>query len=43
MAKVCGETKGNVFLRVAQIDKFREDAITLTQNTMAAKLVIQGN
>ncbi len=37
LAKVCGETKGNVFLRVAQIDKFREDAITLTQNTMAAK------
>ncbi len=37
LAKVCGETKGDVFLRVAQIDKFREDAITLTQNTMAAK------
>lgn len=37
LAKVCGETKGNVFLRVAQIDKFREEAITLTQNTMAAK------
>lgn len=37
LAKVCGETKGNVFLRVAQIDKFRADSIRLTQNTMAAK------
>ncbi|MCD7774429.1 MAG: type I-C CRISPR-associated endonuclease Cas1c [Clostridiales bacterium] len=37
LAKVCGETKGNVFLRVAQIDKFRESGITLAQNTMAAK------
>lgn len=37
LAKVCGETKGNVFLRVAQIDKFREDGITLARNTMAAK------
>ena len=36
-AKVCGETKGNVFLRVAQIDKFRKNGIELTQNTMAAK------
>ena len=37
LAKVCGETKGNVFLRVRQIDKFRENALLLTQNTMAAK------
>ena len=37
MAKVCGETKGNVFLRVAQIDMFRKEGLTLTQNTMAAK------
>lgn len=37
LAKVCGETKGNVFLRVAQIDKFREDGLSLAQNTMAAK------
>ena len=37
LAKVCGETKGNVFLRVQQIDKFRENALLLTQNTMAAK------
>lgn len=37
LAKVCGETKGNVFLRVAQIDRFREQGLLLTQNTMAAK------
>ncbi len=37
LAKVCGETKGNVFLRVAQIDRFRESGLLLTQNTMAAK------
>ena len=37
LAKVCGETKGNVFLRVAQIDKFREKGLSLAQNTMAAK------
>ncbi len=39
LAKVCGETKGNVFLRVAQIDRFRNDGLTLAQNTIAAKLV----
>lgn len=37
LAKVCGETKGNVFLRVAQIDKFRACGLLLAQNTMAAK------
>ncbi len=37
LAKVCGETKGNVFLRVAQIDSFRENGLLLTRNTMAAK------
>lgn len=37
LAKVCGETKGNVFLRVAQIDQFRKNGLLLTQNTMAAK------
>lgn len=37
LAKVCGETKGNVFLRVRQIDCFRENGLRLTQNTMAAK------
>lgn len=38
LAKVAGETRGNVFLRVAQIDRFRAEALTLTQNTVAAKL-----
>lgn len=37
LAKVCGETKGNVFLRIAQIDCFREHGLQLTQNAMAAK------
>ncbi|MEE0856572.1 MAG: type I-C CRISPR-associated endonuclease Cas1c [Ruminococcus sp.] len=37
LAKVCGETKGNVFLRVAQIDVFREKSLILTKNTMLAK------
>lgn len=37
LAKVCGETKGNVFLRVSQIDCFRDQGLFLTQNTMAAK------
>ena len=37
LAKVCGETKGNVFLRVEQIDRFREKGLALAQNTMAAK------
>lgn len=37
LAKVCGETKGNVFLRVQQIDKFRQHGLQLAQNTMAAK------
>ncbi len=38
LAKVAGETRGNVFLRIAQIDRFRAEALTLTQNTVAAKL-----
>ncbi len=37
LAKVYGETKGNVFLRIFQIDKFRLDGINLAQNTLAAK------
>lgn len=37
LGKVCGETKGNVFLRVAQIDLFREKGLELAQNVMAAK------
>ena len=37
LAKIYGETKGNVFLRVQQIDKFRENQLLLAKNTMAAK------
>ena len=37
LAKVCGETKGNVFLRVQQIDIFRENGLIISKNTMAAK------
>ena len=37
LAKVCGETRGNVFLRVSQIDCFRENGLTLAKNTIAAK------
>lgn len=37
LAKVCGETKGNVFLRVQQIDVFRSSSLQLAKNTMAAK------
>ena len=37
LARVCGETKGNVFLRVAQIDVFRQNSLRLAQNTMSAK------
>lgn len=36
-AKVCGETKGNVFLRIAQIDKFRSCGLQLAKNEMQAK------
>lgn len=37
LAKIYGETKGNVFLRVAQVDSFRENGLQLAKNTMAAK------
>lgn len=37
LAKVCGETRGNVTLRVKQIDKFREVGDNLTKNVMTAK------
>lgn len=37
-AKVCGETKGNVYLRIQQIDRFREQSLKLAQNEVAAKL-----
>ncbi len=39
LAKIVGETKGNVFLRVAQIDMFREHALQLAQDTVAAKII----
>lgn len=38
LAKVCGETKGNVYLRVRQIDIFREKGVDLAKNCVAAKL-----
>lgn len=38
LAKVGSNTRGNVFLRVAQIDKFRENNLLLAQNTVAAKI-----
>lgn len=38
LAKVSGETRGNVFLRVAQIDVIREKSVALARNTIAAKL-----
>jgi CRISPR-associated protein Cas1 len=37
LAKVYGETKGNVFLRVQQIDRFREQGLQLAKNEMEAK------
>lgn len=38
LAKVSGETRGNVFLRVAQIDTIREKSLPLARNTIASKL-----
>ena len=38
LAKISGETRGNVFLRVAQIDTIREKSVALARNTIAAKL-----
>ena len=37
LAKVYGETKGNVFLRVQQIDRFREHGLQLAKNETEAK------
>ena len=37
LAKIYGETKGNVFLRVKQIDVFRKNQLMLAKNTIAAK------
>lgn len=36
-AKVCGETKGNVFLRVQQIDVFRDNGLNYAKSVLAAK------
>lgn len=38
LARVQGKTKGNIFLRKAQFEKFAEPPIILAQNTVAAKL-----
>lgn len=38
LAKVGAETKGNVFLRIEQIDVFRQRDLQLTQHTIAAKI-----
>lgn len=37
LARVGGGTRGNVHLRMAQIHRFEEQALALSQNTMAAK------
>jgi CRISPR-associated protein Cas1 len=37
LAKLYGETKGNVHMRVSQIDKFRDEGINLAANSTAAK------
>ena len=36
-AKVCGETKGNVFLRIQQIDAFRDNGLNYAKSVLAAK------
>ncbi len=38
LASVNGGTRGNVVLRVAQIDQFRATGLTLAQNTVCAKI-----
>lgn len=38
LAKICGGTRGNVFLRVRQIEKFSRSGLLLAQNTVAAKI-----
>lgn len=38
LAKIYGETKGNVFLRVQQLDCFREHGLLLAKNEVEAKL-----
>lgn len=38
LARVYGKTKGNIFLRKAQFERFAEPDLLLPQNTVAAKL-----
>jgi len=38
LARIQGKTKGNIFLRKAQFEKFANPDILLTQNTVASKL-----
>lgn len=38
LAGIGGPLKGNIFLRIAQIDRFRENGLNLAKNTVAAKL-----
>lgn len=38
LARVQGKTKGNIFLRKAQFEKFAEPPVILAQNTVASKL-----
>ncbi|MDE6088343.1 MAG: CRISPR-associated endonuclease Cas1 [Oscillospiraceae bacterium] len=38
LAKVQGKTRGNIFLRKAQFEKFANPPVILVQNTVAAKL-----
>ncbi|MCM1578485.1 MAG: type I-C CRISPR-associated endonuclease Cas1c [Ruminococcus sp.] len=38
LARLQGKTKGNIFLRKAQFEKFAEPPVLLAQNTVAAKL-----
>ncbi|MGN0575383.1 MAG: type I-C CRISPR-associated endonuclease Cas1c [Ruminococcus sp.] len=38
LARVQGKTKGNIFLRKAQFEKFSSPPVILAQNTVAAKL-----
>jgi len=37
LARACGETRGNIHMRINQIDVFRQNDIELSRNTIAAK------
>jgi len=39
LARVSGKCQGNVYTRVSQLDCFNKNALTLTQNNIAAKLL----